>query len=421
MTSQSPTGLEGQVDATNPIEIFWEKNRRTVLLVVAAVVLALGTKVAYEAYQRSKIDATWTGFLSATGLDESYSEPIGTDQMALFLRIGKLSAIPSLDDEQRADLTEISEGSDTTAAWSLWVLAMDARRTGNFSEALRLLDQITVRFPDHLLATETAHPPQWLEREPVLDDDGVEIPASEVEAKDRVYAEPVTGSPVSLVRAQIERQQSFASEANRFYEVPAAGSAKVAVLHFEHDGGIFSGDVRVRFYQSTAPNNVAAFMRLVEGGFFDGMSVHRRRVSPEGRPQLSQGSFDFGWPTSREESLDDWLPPTKDSLEEAAGEELKDSLAVEWEDSGAPLDEMMLAVTVGNDGKTKLNEVSITAADEVVAKGTQRLVLGQVVGGQDLVREIVENAGFQESSSLASGEGKPADRIQITSIEIEDA
>ncbi|MEO0478171.1 MAG: peptidylprolyl isomerase [Planctomycetota bacterium] len=422
MSSHSETGLEGQVDATNPIEIFWEKNKRSVLIVTGVIVLLLVANFAYGRYQRSQVNETWSALYSAAGLDASYSEPMaGFTPLDQFLRELSLYSQPELDGEQRSKLTEISDGSGATAPLALWMLAIDSRRTEDFGEALRLLDQIKQRFPDHLLAIEMPHPPQWLSLEPTLDDEGNEIDPAEVKVEDRVYSEPVAGSPVDFLRSEIESQREVQPRIAAMLELPEADSAKVAIIHFEHDGGSLAGDVKVRFYESKAPNNVAAFQALATGGYFDGLSIHQRRVTSERPGALPSGSVDFGWPSSVEESTDDWVQPSDEDIEERAGEELNEFLNADWENTEVPMLPMVLAVGLDNEGMTKLHEVTLAAEEELSSLNTQRLVLGRVVEGEDLVRRIVEESGFLDVNSAQSGFGKPTERVRIASIEFVDA
>lgn len=429
MTSSTPPGLEGQVEAVNPLELFWEKNKRFVQIGVLAVALALGGKYLLESMEASARDETWSGFVSATGLDQSYGEDASSSPFAFAFEI----KLPELDDSKRSELASLGGGSDAQAPWALWVLAIDARESEAWSKALGHLDDLESRFGDHLLCKSTPHPVQLrtqVEEEEEEDEDDENKKPKKDDPPE--YEAPLKGSAVARLRAQIQAQQSFRDERKDLYEAPEADSAKVVVFKFvSEDDSALNGEIKIRLYEGKAPKHAAAFLELAELGYWTNQAVHERRYREEGEglffQQFTPG-FSFGWPGTESDQTDEWITPTNDQVEQRFGEEdeakierMKELREIDFEDSGASHFAYAVAVFPGLEGKSKATEISIISDDGHAEWDGRRVVVGQVIAGRELVDNIVELSGFLDVEAASRGTGIPLSTVRIEEIRIEDA
>jgi len=434
-----PVTPQGQIESPNPLELFWEKHKRWVLAAAAVVALGLGTNYVLAYYEQKKVDERWTAFAEATNLDRGYAEDgslafflqqaqqqsqdeaslqRALESAGMYLRItrGELTTevqedIEKIDPERLQAQIESAKGTEAEPLL-LWVKAVRAVHLGAWQDARATLDALERGFPQHFLCLSTPYPPQArAEKEKENPENSEEPPAKRKKNEGPDLVPAVAGSPATLLRAQIDREEQFRQSQPKLYEAPEPDAEPEVVIRFAP----MDEEVRIRFYKDAAPEHVANFLALVreknaEGkSFFEGQridEVHRapaNAANPNAPRQLH-----FGLAASKDDDRTKW--------DEAKGKE--SGVVLEFEDNPLSHFPGMVAAApeTGADGKSSGERIWITANDAVQFDG-QRVIFGRVVEGLDVIDEICDRA-FVEDNMETNGRGKLQTNVTIDSITI---
>lgn len=426
--SETPARSQGQIEAPNPLEVFWEKNKRWVMAATAVVIVGLISNYVLAYYKQQQVNQRWNAFASATHLDSAYAEDgmwsyllqnaqnSGSPQQAqqaaqMYLQITRgeltteLQADMKLLDPAKLD-SEVAVAKGTTAEpLLLWVKAVRAAHLEDWQAARATLDQLEKGFPDHFLCLSTKYPPQA--RNVVEEEEPAEEPPAKVDERKKPQLQPpVPGSPVSLLRSQIDREEKFRQTETALYTAPEPDESPEVVIRFAP----MDEEIRIRFYKDAAPKHVENFLELVrKGEFYQGQRIDSvQRAGTSGPAQGSPRQLHFGLATSKENDRTLW--------DEAEGK--PSGVILDFEDNDLSHFAGMLAAEPeqGSDGKSSGERIWITANDAVQFDG-QRVIFGRVVEGLDVVDGICDRA-FVEEEMETTGRGKLQTNVTIDSITI---
>lgn len=428
--------IQGELEAPNPLELFWEQNKRVVTfgLIAAAAALAIHYLIQYQG-RRAQAER-WSTFASATGLDRAYADLSDTwasvqsrlqqiDQMAAqnpnmaqsanFQRQMALSGFyQDLDAMQIADLDETVEAAqvdalkaiiadgDERAPLALWVLANRAYFANEFDEARGHVQALQKGYPDHFLVVESGFPVQW--RDEVKKDDDAEESEEPKDEKPE-YVAPVAGSIAGQMLVRIDAEQKFRQDNPRFFEPTAPTSAETITIEFEN-----AGTVKIKLFDQAAPNHAAKLLELARAEWWKGMRVHeiRREPQPNDFNRDVPDEIAFGWASTKDE--DDrtkWVP----------GDVAEDHV-IDWEDNSLSHFPGTVAVEVAKAGRSQLERIVINGDDAAATSDGNRVIVGRVVEGLDVILDMV-NGGFADATSVTIGRGKPEENYVIKSVTVE--
>ncbi len=422
--SQTPPQLEGQIEAPNPMELFWEKNKLLINAVLVAAILAIALNYGWRYLEQRETDKRWGGLATSTGIDKVYADGgsqkgllenldasnpqmfnafaqfyYGSAQSELITRLAATFKDASRSEIQ-AYLAGDAKGTPAEPL-TIWVLAHQAIASQDWDAAIANLDDLEKRFPDHFLVVETPYPVQY--RKEVEKDDDAEKEA-ETESgipKKPELIPPVSGSEVSRVRVRIAAEQKFHAEHSELYEAPAPDFGKFVEIQFES-----LGTIKIAFYSSFAEKHRDAFLRLAEAGFWNGQRIHKIARSPEGSDNGQPEELSFGLVSSKEESVSSW----NESEELEVGSELP------WELSSLSHFPFMVAAEPHEEGKSQIQRIVINGNDAAQRDGS-RVIFGRVIEGQEVLEDILGSELSTETEESA-GQGRPADFITITSVKV---
>ena len=421
MTDPRPN--PGQIDAPNPVELFWEKNRKPILglLVVAAIGIAINYAIAY--YQRQQRNELWSTFATGTNLDAGYAAdgemlPViqsmlqqnqQQQQQTMFQMMGYylgatraelVSELPedlrALSDQQLVQTREKLAGTPAEPL-VLWLSAVRAQSKQEWDAALGWLDQLEKGFPEHFLCVETDYPPQY--RAPVEKADKNEKPKPG-ETPELVAAEP--GSMVGELRGAIAREREFRAAHASLYQAPEPAPSPEVQIKFESP---FDRTIRIRFYPDAAPSAVEAFLAQVRAGYYAGMIVDEVRRAPLGSVAPTPQQFHLGLTKDTDRST--W----------AAARAKPSEAQVEFEDNDLSHFPGMVALDAEADGKASAQRFWIVASDAPRLDGT-RVIIGRVVEEDLPILEDIVGRAFADEQAENAGRGALLENIVVESATV---
>lgn len=423
MSQTTPPALEGHIDAPSRLELFWENNKRVIYFGLVAVALAIGIKYAW-AYKEQRARAeTWSKFAVITALDQGYAKPnsmwdgllplISSNPQTGFQYLSQLylpavfgglaSDLPKqLASSDEAELKRLAAGSDERAPLAAWVLANRAYYANEFDAAITGLRDLKQRFPTHFLCQDSPYPVQWR--------GDVKQPEEENDAKDpkkpkKPELKPfASGNLVDAKIAQAEAEKQFRTEHSEYYIAPEPDSSETLVFEIAQ-----AGTIKVKLFSSRAPEIAAALLQRARDGWWVDQHVHQveRKAPGFSDPSRSPSHFEFGWPSSKSEDRSTWKV-----------EDLPDESLLDWQATGVSLFPGMVSLPAGRDSKAQLERLIFNADDEAQSADGTRIVIGRVVEGLDVVRQIVD-AEFADDKAAESGRGRPLEAFKITAVRVE--
>lgn len=420
MSQNLPPQMEGQESSPNPIELFWEKNRRTILFVLGLFAVVIAGLYAMQYMNRAKADRLSSTLMVAANLDRAYAEPesLGMNNnskmMLQFIAQNMVFGLDSdLEDASDAELEKaIGElDGDKRQACMLWAAGnayflkgMNAEgetRSAYFDKATATLERLKSDFPKSEYVARSDAPVQVLERKEADPD----APSTD----DPEFEDPVPGSPVERALARVAEQQSFlANNQARFFEPvrPPEGSP---VVTFTFDG---YGDVSFELYRNAAPEHVDALLQLVHEDWFDKQRIYElRRNQAAFRDRNSQAeTLKFGLPSSREDDRTKW-ETTEPTPEDA-------QLDFNVNEAARALSHFEGTLSAIREGeKFSTQRYQILATDGSGQLDGEAPVIGLVKdeASMDVIRAMID-APLSNDQEESAGTGKPATNIEITEV-----
>ncbi len=417
--TQTPPQMQGQIEAPNPLELFWEKNKKLVIGVAIALAAALAVNYGVQYMNRQARNADWTAMNVGAGLDAAYTRDGSMwsmiqsmlEQNPGFYRYYVAGARDELvsrlgDDIKKADpaaLEAILSGGGDRAPLALWALAVHDYENEEWDSALARLDRLEKEFPKHFLVLESEYPVQFRPEVEKEEDESEDPKPTPVDEEPELEPQ-VAGSDVKRLRAAILGQREFEANNSRFYVAPEPTSTQQLVLEIEN-----AGTIRIRLYDQVAPEHAKALLALAGTDFFVGQRVYeiRREAGGSTSDTPTAGEMLFGWPSTKENDREQWK----------AGDVEEDHL-VDWEDTGLSHFPFMVAVEAAKEGRSQVERIVINSVDLAVSRDGNRVIVGRVVEGQDVVEQIVQSQ-FSDAAELERGTGRPEETYTITSVTVE--
>jgi len=426
--SPTPPQLEGQIEAPNPMELFWEKNKLFINLALIAACLALIVNYGLRYLHQRKIDELWGGLAINSGFDAVYAK--GGSRKMLFQLAGSnpqlmpavlstyygttkaelLSRLPeTLRDSDQGELEAFlaGEAKGTPAEpLTLWALANRALENQQWDQASARLDSLEKGFPTHFLCQGSSYSVQWRDQvEPADDAAKPEDQTPKKPAKPELLPAKA-GSALAELRARIAEERQFRAEHIGYYEAPKPDFAKAVVFDFGE-----LGKVKVGLYEDLAPEHRDAFLRLAEAGFWVGQRINEvSRPAEERSFQPRPGEIHFGLVSSKKDSISSWQDD----------EELADEAnALPWETSSLSHFPFMVAAEPYTEGRSQIQRVVINVDDAAASRDGSRVIFGRVLEGMEVIREILGSELSTESEETA-GQGRPVDFITIEAVTVVD-
>lgn len=423
MTDVQSTGP--QIEAPNPLEIFWERHRK--LVIAGGVLLAAGLAANYgiQYFANQRVNAEWSGFAEVTQLDQGYATDgsqapmlenlLNNPDLLRFYQQALGGYVNStrqeLVTELPQDLGEVDAGA--LAAYLqkergtprepllLWVSALHAVEAQDWASAKSHLDQLEANFGDHFLCHQSTYPTQFRAEVPSDDDDEEEEPSTRQEEPE--LEEPIQGSLVSLLRDRIERETAFRAANRHLYEAATPDPSPVVVMTVDMGGA--QSEVRIRFFKDRAPEHVDNFLELVRAGWFDGQKVDW--IERQGTQALTGAAeqFHFGLPITRDEQ-------DRSKWEDARGEASEKLL--EYEDNNLSHFPGAVAAASEDDGKSSGERVWIVANDAARWFDGERVVFGQVDPADLEKLQDICQMGFMDVDADRTGGGQPQQDATLT-------
>ena len=424
MSQTTPPGLEGHIDAPSRLELFWENNKRVIYFGLVAVALAIGIKEFWGYREKRARAETWSKFAVTTALDRGYAKPnpmwddllplIASNSQSGFQYLSQLylpavfgglaSDLPKqLASADEAELKRLAAGADERAPLATWVLANRAYYANDFDTAITGLRDLKQRFPTHFLCQDSPYPVQW--RGEVKPPEEEEKDPKDPKKPPKPELKPfVGGNLVDAKIAQAEAEKKFRADHSEYYVAPEPDSAETIVFEIAQ-----AGTIKVKLFSSRAPEIAAALLQRAQDGWWVDQHVHQvERKSPGfSDPSRSPSHFEFGWPSSKGEDRSTWKV-----------EDLADESLLPWQDTGVSLFPGMVSLPAGRDSKAQIERLIFNADDEAQSADGTRVVIGRVVEGMEVVRQIVD-AEFADDTAAQSGRGRPLEAFKITAVRVE--
>lgn len=378
--SATPTqNLEG-TQAPNQIELLWERYRSLVYVIVVAVLGAIVVTTGLRYLRQKEIDREWSTFATSVGLEKSY----GADGKPFE---SLTECLDEIDPENLA--ARLQTASDKQKPFLLLALARRAMLDKQWDAAEARLREIETRFPQHTLVVSSQHPVQ-VQDVVRQEDDQPAQPRKKPE-----YEPAVSGSAVSLMRAQIEAAKAYAPP-EQFARPEIPTDAKR--IKFELSGGY--GEFVVALLPNT-PVHQDAILKLAADGFWKDIAIDEIRRPTKFSKQPHE--LHFGFESTKESDRDKWktTDPSKHILE--------------FETTNLSHFAGAVSARIEADGKSCADRLWV-AVDDAPQHDGSRVIVGFVVEGLENLKRVCEASMTAQEEER--GQGRPSENIRITAVTV---
>lgn len=428
MSEQTPP-TEGQIHTPNPIEIFWEKNRKMILLTAVLLAAIVVGRWGLEEMARVKRNATWGAFAEKTGLSQVYAPedarfPAKTMAMykSLNLQPQQMNQLMSmlagevfskqwgkvkgqLDDNlaslSEADIKSVITTYEGTPAswWAEWVLACKYRALGEHDKVESTLASLKKKAPQLEVFYKTAYPPVYVE-DPKKDEDESEDGNKKKREEPKVLQAPDDSLADQLSKAS-EREATF-RKANPDLYKPVEPEGRTVKFDTSE------GTIEVRLYEKKAPKTCAQFLENVEKGLYKDLYFHEiwKKTDDGPQPNPSQIAF-FGNPNAKDEDRTKWT-------------DFKSEKTIPFESNGLSHFAYMLCAMRQDDRRDSDSRlIYFTGNDCAETRDGDYVVFGRVVNdaGKSLIDKIVTGP-LQSTQEEEAGKGKPSEPILVKTVSL---
>jgi len=379
MSATPPSTVEG-TETPNPFEVLWDRYRSLILVIVTALLVALGGKTAWTYLEQSKTSEKWATFAANIGLSETYVD----------VTKGGQGHPEALEDVELSKLESGLAGADEDQKiYFHLAIARKAMMETNWGRAEQALSAIESGYPNHTVVAASKEAVQ------ALDEKKLEKDEKRTELK---LVDPAEGSIITLMRQEIAAAKAFKLPAS-FAKPEIPADAKKIKFTFGDTGSFTVALIGDAIKHHEKLLELAA---KDEGAYFKDVAVdelHR----PTERASFQAMSFHFGFQSSKEDDRTTWTT-TEPSENE-----------IDFEKDGLSHFEGTFSARVGADGKSCPDRFWVSVDQEPDLDGT-RVILGYIVEGMDVLRTIGD-AGLSAAEEEA-GRGRPIENIRVTAVEI---
>lgn len=398
MSQSLPPQMEGQVSAPNPLELFWEQHKKTILTIGVLLMAGLAAFYLKQHYDTVQRNIAASVFQARTGLDQliTSATPTRTRQ---FLELDLDLAQVNLA-ELEAYIANEAKGTPYEP-WAIWVAANCHLVQEDPKAAETTLSKLKSSFPDHVLCTTTSYPPQV--RAPV-EKDKKKSDKDKPDPQEKPELEPpVAGSPVDRLLANIASNRKFRAEHPALFKPQEPDGEVVELL-------LNNTKVVVQLYKEAAPAHTSHFLKLVKDGFYNGQKVYKIQRDPADSRRKREPQLVHLGLAKTKETIDftEWdkaaAEPSTTTLDFPTTEQLRKLSFFPG----------MLAVENVKDGKTSGERVFLTANDCASSMDGDYVILGKVMAGLEELQALVRDETFSSGDEAKAGVGKPGTPIDIS-------
>ena len=377
MSATPPSSLEGS-QAPSPFEVAWERYKSLIVTIVAAILLALVGNYLWTTYEQKGIDEKWSKFAASIGIEGTYTD---------FAKVYEPAATALEEIEYSSLEGSLASADDSQKPYVLLAMARKAMLEEGWDRAESALAKIESGYPKHPLVTDSKAPVQSPDEKESEEGAAPEGPK---------FEDPVAGSVVSLMRAQIANAKGFQLPASfQKPEIPE-DAKKVKFTFGDYGSATFA-------LMPQAPEHSKKFLELAQqdGGFWNGLAVDeiQRGTDNFDRPN----ALHFGYASTKEDDKTKWT--TTEPSEHQ----------VEWEETGLSHFDGAISARPEADGKSCADRIWVHVDDQANLDGN-RVVFAYVVEGLDVLRSICEAGMSAEEEDR--GVGRPFVNIRITAVEV---
>jgi cyclophilin family peptidyl-prolyl cis-trans isomerase len=392
------SGLVGQIVNPNPVELFWEKNKKYLILMAVILAVYIGGYYSYKFYLRSLRNKNWSKLSQTFNLRQLYLPPANPtlDSFGFFYKF-------SLDNIPQNDVKKIKTTFKGNAlGWASFLSAEAFCFLGNkelLGKSVTLLSskRVPVFFHDEKNS--------WPELK--LNDFSVNEDPTKTKDENLWNGQLAEWDPIGTITGFTARNSSFKDSHVGLFEPPKP-DRQTSIL-FKTS----IGDFRVKLFKKQAPQYSENFLNLVEQGFYDGLRFvkiqHNPPVDPRFGISLPSGG-DIAWlgnPTTRNENRKKW------DLNYQGKTELP------FYNNGISHFPYVLAADRKNDSiKSNSEIIYFTGSDCSKERDGGNVVFGVVVDGKDVIRKII-NSELSSASEVSSGKGVPKKPVKVLKAIIE--
>ncbi len=428
MSSSDTTGLPPQTGAEgpNPLELFFEKNKKWIYTFAMLLVAALGVNYGMQKLDRAEINRDWGEFTAVSGLASGFSssvklEPLPEQYKKFQAQIwGQTLATKQqelvtklMDDIRGADIAKIDEQiaaskDHTKVPWLIWVAANKLYTEGDWDGARARCNTLKTDHAKHFLCSESPYPMQ-LRKEKEDPDKKKDDEKKKKKKKKADLVGAVPGIPVDNLLAAIAKDQKFINDNPQYFTAPETDKAETVV--FTLSGVDLAGPVEIEIgFFPEAAKHVAAFKKSIAEGYYKDMRVYKIKRAQKGKDDdKAPRTIHIGHPNSKDENRDKWTEVV-DAKEE-------DILEFESGKKRLSFFPLMVAAEQEKDGKSSGRRFFITANDCASQYDGDYVIFGRVIRGGQYIQDIVSGDMLDETEENA-GEGRPVEDIQVVSSEL---
>ncbi len=387
--SYPETGVgQGQIVTPNPIELFWEKNRKLLLSILLLMGLYFIGYYGVKFYRRSVRNKTWATVAQKENLRTQYLPPKKPSLSSFgFSYKFSLGLKPGLSSSQ---IGELVNGSP--ALWAYWFSAEGFCFVGDLKEVSANLGFLAKGSAPIFFLQENVG---W----PLINFNQEEELNKENRKEDDTKLKVV--KPRETLLAMSKKIASFRQTHPSLFSAPKGEKGPVVLFQTS------IGDFRVKVFQEIEPAFASNFLKKVRRGFYDGLRFHQIQHSPPVDPRFGfslPSGGDMVWlgnPTTRSENKKDW------------DLNYKSSETIPFEESKLSHYPFVIAAKREKDALNCSSEiVYFTTTDCSKELDGSDVVFGVVIDGKDVIKEIV-NGELSSPAEVSSGKGLPKKPIKV--------
>lgn len=416
MSQSVPPQVAGQEEGPNPLELFFEKNKKWIYAFAGLLVTATAVHYGLDAADSAERNEKWSSFNASTGLGKTYSskidlQPVGEqmkqyqDQIWFWTISGRHSDLVTslMQDLEGADgdsvAKQIKEAQGSPRQpWLVWVAANKAYGEDRFGDAQTLCNSLKSSHPNHFLCSESKFPPQVLKEKKAEEDE-----AEDDEGKKPEYESAVAGIPVDRLLAAIASNTQFKKGHSDYFEGHSPDTKESITIKIAD-----LGEIEIGLFSKEAKKHVEEFKKNISSGLYKGMRVHEIKRPAKGQAEGSAPiTVHLGHANSKDTDRTKW----KEVIEAKP----EDTLA--FEQNSLSFFPGMVAAEQEKDGKSSARRFFMAVNDCAANYDGDYVIFGKVLRGMDILKEIADGDFLTEAEG-DRGQGVPARDLLVESTEL---
>jgi cyclophilin family peptidyl-prolyl cis-trans isomerase len=395
ITTERGAALPGQITQPNPLELYWEKYKKPIILAIVAFFAIVGGRRGWDYLQRQKRNEIWSRLTSGTAIAADYAPKADTPFFELIWSPFQAFAESLRKTEVAAFENTAKALAGTTAeALAQWLLASRLALQGA-DEASRVAAERAVQLAPYY-AAKLDYPPVYVKPPQPPESGAVPPTAEELTPK-----EPDPASLQALLLDRVKRTNEFRARRPELYAPPEPEAKPEVVIETT------KGKITIHLYSKLAPKHCEQFLKNCRAGVYNDLRFHE--VNKQGTEAMSAYEGDFallGDPASKDDDRTKWgsFRSPEQTLPEAGPSHFPFVLAA-----------FRNPDKIGSDQQL----IYFTASDCAERRDDRYVVFGRIVdeAGQQVVREIC-GAKLSTTAEESRGVGKPADPVKVVKVTV---